>query len=270
MSSQRPTQVHGERTHRKGNLAHTRVHTAEYTSSGVWIHTCKMHAVTCMMVAGAIHTHTCTCQGDSCRRAHVHTGPSLYVPMDSFPVAPQPCTLGHKRFPLFNSISLLILCSAWLFPLLLSLSAPPPALFLCRPDPHVTLFSCHPCLCLFPACPHKPCPPSLLGPIVWASDLSALGRAQAFHPGRQTCPAGPWPRETPFYHQSDPLLSSGATDFGQGGRFVLRAQASKGSLAPSASSFPFNVKYNYVSAQQGDWLQGSNQGGWLSGHRPDR
>lgn len=47
------------------------------------------------------------------------------------------------------------------------------------------------------------------------------------------------------------------------------AQASKGFLAPLASSFPFNVKYNYVSAQQGDWLQDSNQGGWLSGHRPD-
>lgn len=47
-----------------------------------------------------------------------------------------------------------------------------------------------------------------------------------------------------------------------------RAQASKGSLAPLASSFPFNVKYNYVSAQQGDWLQDSNQGGQLSGHRP--
>lgn len=48
-----------------------------------------------------------------------------------------------------------------------------------------------------------------------------------------------------------------------------RAQASKGSLAPSACSFPFNVKYNYVSAQQEDGLQDSNRGGWLSGRRPD-
>lgn len=196
------------------------------------------------------------------------------VPACTFPWTPFPLHPRHAHSDTSVPPSLIasLSSSGALLGFFLScfLCAPPPARFLCRPDPHVTLFSCHPCLCLFPACPHKPCPPSLLGPIVWASDLSALGRAQAFHPGRQTCPAGPWPRETPFYHQSDPLLSSGTTDFGQGGRSVLSAQASKGSLAPSASSFPFNVKHNYVSAQQGDWLQDSNQGGWLSGRRPDR
>lgn len=133
-----------------------------------------------------------------------------------------PCTPGmHTHIYTHHFPSLTVdlsspFCAVWLLPppsfssVLLPLRSLSLSLFL--PDP-----PCDPLLpplpleaqAFFPDRPHSPCPSSLLGPIVWASDLSASHRTQAFHPGRQTCLAGPWPRETPFYHQSDPCAALG-------------------------------------------------------------
>lgn len=96
----------GTRTHRcmasahtaKGTL-HTRLYTAGYTSSGVHIYTCKTHALTRMLVAGAqVHTHSHVhTQGGSCACAHMHTDSGLYLTTEGFLLAHQACTLIYTH-----------------------------------------------------------------------------------------------------------------------------------------------------------------------------
>ena len=146
MSSQGPTQVHGEGTH-------SQVHELRRLDPHMQNACCDIHdGCRC---TGAINTHTSTCRLVAAG-GHLCTDLNLHIPMDSFPVAHRRAHSDTHISPSlieFFSSSCALLDSSCL---LLSLCAPPPALFLRGPDPHVTLFSCHPCLCLFPACSHRP------------------------------------------------------------------------------------------------------------------
>lgn len=89
-----------------------------------------------------------------------------------------PCTPGMHTYTHFISPSLVASLPSHLELWLLSnpLQAPPSGLPFYRPDPHVTPSLHSPASGgsgFFPACPQESCPPSLLGPIVWALDLSA-------------------------------------------------------------------------------------------------